>query len=235
MSIAVKQLHLTLDHLVVAAPTLEAGVTWAEAQLGVRMAGGGAHPHVATHNRLLRLGDCYLEVIARDPTQNATRTRWFGLDDAQWSPDASTTPRLITWVVRTNDLDAALRLPVAQGVAREASRESLRWRIGVPDDGAPSEGGAFPTFIEWPDGFGPARNMPDSGCSLETLTIRHPHADAIAAALANGLDDPRIRFEQADACALTARIATPSGPPRAVLCAIPRPSASAPQPAPRAC
>ena len=84
---------LELDHLVLATPTLDAGVRYVESRLGVAMAGGGAHPHVATHNRLLRLGDCYLEVLARNPGDTPTRNRWFGLDDAQWASDASTAPR----------------------------------------------------------------------------------------------------------------------------------------------
>ncbi|WP_393939598.1 VOC family protein [Piscinibacter sakaiensis] len=54
--------------------------------------GGGAHPHMGTHNRLLRLGDhCYLEVIAIDPAAPPpARARWFGLD--RLAPDAA--PRL---------------------------------------------------------------------------------------------------------------------------------------------
>ena len=44
-----------LDHLVVAARTLEEGAAWVEAKLGVPMAGGGKHDLMGTHNRLLRL------------------------------------------------------------------------------------------------------------------------------------------------------------------------------------
>jgi len=62
---------LTFDHLAVTAETLDAGVAAVEAALGVALAGGGKHPHMATHNRLLGLGDLYLEVIAAEP--DATR------------------------------------------------------------------------------------------------------------------------------------------------------------------
>ena len=37
------------------------------ALLGVPMAGGGKHPLMGTHNRLIGLGDLYLEVISIDP------------------------------------------------------------------------------------------------------------------------------------------------------------------------
>ena len=42
-----------LDHLVVAADTLEQGVAWCEATLGVRPSAGGQHVFMGTHNRVL--------------------------------------------------------------------------------------------------------------------------------------------------------------------------------------
>lgn len=185
-------LRLALDHLVVAAPTLERGVAWVEERLGVPMAGGGAHPGVATHNRLLRLGDCYLEVIARNPNDTPLRKRWFGLDEARWDSAAETEPALITFLLRTNDIDAALKLPGARGEAVEARRGDLVWRIGGTDDGALLSDGAWPTFLQWPDGDGPTKTMPDSGCAFTALEIVHPDASRIEAALRPALDDPRI-------------------------------------------
>ena len=58
---------LTFDHIAITATTLQEGVDWVEAALGVTLAGGGKHNLMATHNRLLGLGDLYLEVIAIDP------------------------------------------------------------------------------------------------------------------------------------------------------------------------
>jgi hypothetical protein len=60
---------LALDHLVVAAATLPEGVAHVERLLGVEMSAGGQHVFMGTHNAVLRLGnDCYLEVIAIDPS-----------------------------------------------------------------------------------------------------------------------------------------------------------------------
>ena len=56
-----------IDHLVIAAETLAEGVAWVEDRLGIACSGGGAHPAMGTHNRLIRLGDLYLEVIAIEP------------------------------------------------------------------------------------------------------------------------------------------------------------------------
>ena len=58
---------LEFDHIAISATCLAEGVAAVEAALGVALSGGGAHPHMATHNRLLGLGDLYLEVIASDP------------------------------------------------------------------------------------------------------------------------------------------------------------------------
>ena len=58
-----------LDHLVIMAHTLDEGVAWCEATLGVTPASGGEHPLMGTHNRLLRIDSAefpsaYLELIA---------------------------------------------------------------------------------------------------------------------------------------------------------------------------
>ena len=45
-----------LDHLVVAARTLEEGAAWVEAALGVKTLPGGKHPLMGTHNRVLSIG-----------------------------------------------------------------------------------------------------------------------------------------------------------------------------------
>ena len=44
-----------LDHLVVMATTLDQGVAWCEATLGVTPGPGGEHPLMGTHNRLLSI------------------------------------------------------------------------------------------------------------------------------------------------------------------------------------
>ncbi|HEY3555130.1 MAG TPA: VOC family protein, partial [Casimicrobiaceae bacterium] len=73
--------ELTLDHLVVAATSLDAGADWIEARLGVRPVPGGKHATMGTHNALVGLGPgAYLEVIAIDPQASApARARWFDL------------------------------------------------------------------------------------------------------------------------------------------------------------
>ena len=45
----------TIDHLVVAAGTLEQGVQWCHDTLGVQPELGGEHARYGTHNRLLKI------------------------------------------------------------------------------------------------------------------------------------------------------------------------------------
>ncbi|MFZ2307678.1 MAG: VOC family protein [Rhodoferax sp.] len=65
---------MTVDHLVVMAASLEQGVAWCEATLGVTPGLGGEHPLMGTHNRLLTIAtpdfpQAYLEIIAVKPNE----------------------------------------------------------------------------------------------------------------------------------------------------------------------
>ncbi|MDO9640083.1 MAG: VOC family protein [Pseudotabrizicola sp.] len=195
---------LRFDHLAVSCTALDEGAAWAEDALGLPLVAGGQHPHMGTHNRLLRLGDAYLEVIAIDPAAPAPGwPRWFGLDGF------AGVPRLTNWVVACDDLDAALaQAPDGAGVAVDLARGDLRWRMGVPGDGQLPFGGAFPALIQW-QGPHPAPRLPDSGARLARLVITHPDAAGLRVALA-GLADPRVVVE-AGPLALRAEIDTPHG------------------------
>ena len=160
-----------LDHLVVAAGTLEEGAAWVEARLGVAPVPGGKHATMGTHNRLLGLGAAeYLEVIAIDPdAPPPARPRWFALDSPAMRARLARGPALIHWVVRSDDIVAAARECPEPLDILALSRGEYRWRIGVPPDGRlPCEGRA-PTIIQWEGDKHPARALPDSGCRLVAL------------------------------------------------------------------
>ena len=205
----------TLDHLVVTAPTLAAGVAWVEATLGVPLQPGGAHPQMGTHNALLRLGErTYLEVIAIDPAAPPPeRPRWFGLDHL----DADTPPRLATWVAATDDIERDVVRAAAAGRVVPMSRGNLNWRITVPEDGVPPLDGLLPALIEWPGGVHPAAHLPASGCRLKKFM----GAPADAATLRVLLADLRLAhcldvhvLGNATRPWLLAHIDTPTGPVR---------------------
>ena len=61
-------MKLAIDHIVIAAADLDSGSEYVAGILGIAPQGGGAHPRMGTHNRVLGMADgVYLEVIAIDP------------------------------------------------------------------------------------------------------------------------------------------------------------------------
>ncbi len=197
---------LRLDHLAVAAGSLAEGVAFVEAALGVPMAGGGQHPHMGTHNRLLGLGDLYLEVVAVDPAAPApVWPRWFDLDRF------SGVPRLTNWVARCDDLAAEVaRGPAGVGVPVALQRGDYRWQMAVPGDGVLPFGGGFPALMQWAGDLHPAAALPETGVRLLRLDIHDPEAGALRAALAGRLEEPRIIFT-AGPRGMRAEFATPHG------------------------
>ena len=193
---------LTFDHLAVTATSLEDGVAWVEAALGVPMSGGGKHPHMATHNRLLGLGDLYLEAIAIDPAApTPAHPRWFDLDHFAGPPRPS------FWVARTADIDAALIPGFAPPTP--LSRGDYRWLMAASANGSTPFDGAYPALIQWQGPLHPTAALPDSNVRLTRLEVAHPDPSALRAALP--LNDPRVIIVAGPAKALRATFATPHG------------------------
>ena len=199
-----------IDHLVLAAASLDEGRAHVEGLVGVTPAPGGAHPGVGTHNALLSLGaPTYLEVIAPDPEQPGVAQRAFGLEDLP------STPRLVAFAVGCADLDATIARLRAADVAtisdpyamsrRRPDGTELAWRLASIDDGP---AGARPFLISWDGDTTPASDSPLGG-RLAGLRGGDPDAAARSALLAVlGVD---VAVEQADEAWLEATIETPSG------------------------
>ncbi|WP_077003222.1 VOC family protein [Variovorax sp. KK3] len=189
-----------IDHLVIAARSLDEGVQWCEATFGIAPGPGGIHPLMGTHNRLVKIASAafpraYLEIIAIDPDRQPSRPaglhRWFDLDDSALQASlAQHGPRLVHFVVQVPDADAAIQALARQRIDRgrliEASRDTpagrLDWRITVRDDGQRLFYGTLPTLIEW-GAVHPSDTMADAGIQLRGISLSHPRADDLAAAL----------------------------------------------------
>ena len=195
-----------IDHLVVVAANLDAGVQWCETTMGITPAPGGEHELYGTHNRLFKIATptfplAYLEIIAINP--DAVRpakkrpTRWFDMDDIALQAAVATEPRLVHFVASTPDLQAArmaLRmLAIDRGPAVHASRRTskgvLNWQISVRADGQRLFQGTLPSLIQWgkplatePLKLHPRNSLPRSGVSLQSLAIQHPSADKLQTA-----------------------------------------------------
>ena len=173
-----QMLKSQIDHIVVVARSLEQGVAWCEATLGITPETGGEHPQFGTHNRLFKIATpsfplAYFEIIAikniaaqaintpavgqNSDKNSAKNSRWFDMDDAALQAAVAKEPRLVHFVAQTDDIQAgrtALKaLGIDRGPAVEASRHTrkgrLEWKITVRDDGQRLFNGALPSLIQW--------------------------------------------------------------------------------------
>ena len=203
-------LHSVLDHLVYATPDLDSTIENIEALFGVRAAVGGHHAAWRTRNALLSLGTrMYLEIMGPDESARVpNQPRPFELDEL-------VSPRLVTWVVRSADIqtvvNTARRGGVDLGELQERSRQKpdgsvLKWIM--TDLTKPREGGVIPYFIDWGVSSHPAESSP-GGCTLMTLKLVHPQAARIQKILDHlGVD---VRIDVGPKAALEAIIDTPRG------------------------
>jgi catechol 2,3-dioxygenase-like lactoylglutathione lyase family enzyme len=191
---------LQLDHLAVAAATLEDGRAFVEDALGIRLQPGGKHARYGTHNLLAGLADgLYLEVIAIDPdAPPPADPRWFRLDEFHGAPC------LHNWICRTEDIDAALsKMPQGTGKPVDLQRGDLRWQMAVPSDGRLPFDDTCPAVIQWHSPH-PAPKLTQTGARLVRLVVRHPNAQELSAQLAPVLTDARVVFETAEVRSLSA-------------------------------
>lgn len=207
------------DHLVIGAETLEQGVTYLHERLGVEVPFGGKHPQMGTHNCLTRLSEStFLEIIAIDPEgSQPAQPRWFGLDDNHVRASLAKGPRLLTWVVNTDDITAALAAAqLDSGITLPLNRGDLRWYFGVPDDGRLLSGGMLPYIISWQnlEKTHPAVNMADTGCRLNALKLytsfsewSADHLESIGASSAITV----IPIDSEKTAYLEAELSTPKG------------------------
>jgi catechol 2,3-dioxygenase-like lactoylglutathione lyase family enzyme len=167
-----------LDHVILGCNDLDRAVKFVEERTGVRAARGGVHPGRGTWNSILSLGGrSYLEIIAPDPKQ--TELTWF-----HTLPTLSE-PRLLGWVVRSEDIEAKAKRLREAGFAlvgpKQSSRERpdgrvLRWsKVDVVAD----RGGLLPAFIQWtPESVHPSEDSP-SGVRLTRLEAEAPDVDEL--------------------------------------------------------
>ena len=199
---------MKIDHVIYAAPDLDAAVDDLEIRLGVRAAGGGQHSGQGTHNKLLALGPgSYLELIAPDPGQpEPAGPRPYGVDGV-------TSGRLVGWALACHDIErarAAARTEgfdpgdIMEGQRLTPAGNRLRWRITRNALAA----GLVPFLIDWGHTPHPSSTVP-TGAALRSLHIEHPDPAAVTGALrALGA---QIDVRPAHRPALVARIDGPRG------------------------
>jgi hypothetical protein len=128
---------LGIDHLVIAVADPDASVDELAMRLGLQPGGGGKHPAWGTSNRLLWLGDTFIEILGVDDPELAERC-WLGRPAlaarAAW-------PTLVGWAIATDDLDAdatalnglgADYQPPIPGERHRPDGRLVRWRLALP-------------------------------------------------------------------------------------------------------
>ena len=212
-------LRTELDHLVVAATTLDEGRAWARQTLGVDAVGGGKHEGLATHNALLKLnGTRYLEIIAIDPDAGAPNfPRWFGLDTLEVHEHVMHGPRLVAWVARASGADDAVEQLAAlpnydAKFVRSAARAEFRWRFAFTLDGKRINSGVQPHLIQWDCLVHPCERLPECGLALTSLTLGATDPDATIALLAAfAFVGEEVHVGQSSPAHLVATLSSPRG------------------------
>lgn len=222
-----------IDHLVIVANSLDQGVAWCEATLGITPNPGGEHKLFGTHNRLFKIATpanpmAYCEIIAINTGASLAikqgAKRWFDMDDITLQAAVAAEPRLVHFVANTAEVRGACAalsaLGIDRGPALEASRHSrkglLQWQITVREDGQRLFNGTLPTLIQWgkpgddePLRLHPRNSLPRSGVTLQSITVSHPDAAALQAAYVTiGLTGITVEEGPAN---LTATLQTPKG------------------------
>ena len=171
--------RLELDHVLIAVPDLAAAARQIEARYGLASIEGGRHPGWGTANRIIPLGDTYLELIAVVDEAEAAKST-FG----RWVA-GSKSGKPLGWAVRTQELDevaARLGLTVSANSRTDHSGRRLQWRVAGVEQAAADR--ALPFFLEWGEGTplpGRAEASHRAG-SIEIAGLElHGDADRVAA------------------------------------------------------
>jgi Glyoxalase-like domain len=139
---------LGIDHLVIAVADPDAAAAEIQTALGLEPGGGGRHDRLGTFNRLVWLGDSYLELIGVfDPGLAASS--WVGAPTLR---ALETGGGLATWAIATDAIDAdlddlrAMNTDLALPMDGERTRPDgaiVRWRLAA----APNLGPTRPPFL----------------------------------------------------------------------------------------
>jgi Glyoxalase-like domain len=181
---------LELDHVIVAVADLRAGAREIEVRYGLTSVEGGRHPGWGTANRIVPLGETYIELVSVVDEAGA-RESPFG----RWVA-AARSGRLLGWAVRTTHLDAVARrleLTVDSGSRTGRDGRLVRWRLAGVEQAAAEP--FLPFFIEWgPQTSPPGKMHVTHRVGAAKLATVHlvGDADRLAAWLGDGDGHPAI-------------------------------------------
>jgi hypothetical protein len=142
--------RLELDHAVIAVRDLEAAGRELERRYGLASVEGGRHAGWGTANRIVPLGEAYLELITVVDEAEAAGSA-FGSWVATGTQREPGRP--LGWVARTDRLDeVAGRLGLTISAGSRPARDGgvLRWRLAGVEEAIAEP--ALPFLVEWGEG-----------------------------------------------------------------------------------
>jgi hypothetical protein len=174
-----RAVNIELDHALIAVADLAKAGQEFEERHGLASIEGGRHPAWGTANRIVPLGDSYLELIAVVDAAKAAESAV-----GRWVASGVTDPaRPLGWAVRTSYLDEIARrldLSISAGSRVTPDGGRLTWRTAGMDQAVAEP--ALPFFIEW----APGTKLPGQAA------MRHPAGKARISRLVLHADPNRL-------------------------------------------
>ena len=164
--------NFKIDHFVFGANTLSEGSNTIKKILDEDLSEINTHESMGTHNRVISLGSNYLEIIALDPkNQNANSNTWFNLSDKIYREKFLKTPKLISFVISSDDLSSSIFFQKEFFV----SRNKYKWFFKKPNFEYLNKNNftntnLFPSLINW-QSVSPLNEMKKSLYSFDSLEI----------------------------------------------------------------
>ena len=180
------------------------------AEHGLASVPGGTHPEWGTANRIVPLGDTYIELIAVVNDAVAQASAFGSFVAASTGGDGKMRP--IGWAVRADIEEAAARLdlPIHDGSRQRPDGQLVTWRLAGEEQAMRSR--FLPFFIEWGDGAARPGTAPiehEAGTvELTRVVIRGDEAELEDWL---GAHDLPITIEAGDAAVQGVRLHSASG------------------------
>ena len=168
---------LRLDHVVYATGDLDEAAVRFREELGLDSTEGGRHERWGTANRIVPLGDQYLELIAAVDEATAS-ANGFGRDVLELAASGG---GWLTIAAATDDIESVasrLGLDVGTGSRMRPDGEVVRWRMAGLED--PRREPWMPFFLTWdiPVDLHPGRARAGHGVRAEGIAWIETAGDA---------------------------------------------------------
>jgi hypothetical protein len=201
---------LRLDHVVYAVPDLDEAAVRFRGEFGLDSTEGGRHERWGTANRIVPLGDQYLELVAAVDEPMAAETA-FGRGVLE---RAARGRGWFTIAAVADDLDAIasrLGIEVGSGSRTRPDGQTVRWRMAGLDD--PRREAWMPFFLTWdvPDELQPGLARAGHGVLATGVAWVEVGGDAERLRTWLGGDELPIRVTDEEPGIHRVAISTPDG------------------------